>query len=384
MMWLRAPYIGMNRHYLLHSGTKEISISTNIIQNSNLTVENKTIHLTSDTDISVNVITAGNYYIDVEGFMVLPRRESAKQFIIATGVPFSSSYPSEILIASYENTTSVSITFPRDLTGISIPNYTISVNLAAYKTYMLKSMYDLSGTYINSSHPISVIAGVRYSSTIYGYQSYLLEQVPPTNVLGTEYLVPPLQNHTTYILRTLSPSNHVLLKFYNSTGVYSFMVYRDLPLIMVNKNEPVFISSSQPIMVVQFGRAFMMTVPGISNYLRNYDFLVPTVKVPIVNYVCLISTNGNVLLDSKQPSGQSISFMNTTHGNFTIITTNITVGRHSITSTSGTTYFGAMLYGQYGGYGYGFPLGMGTTSGKSELGIFTYLTCLVKITCCAF
>ena len=331
---------------------------------TNNTIENKTIHLVSDTDLSVNVITNGGNYHAVEGFLVLPRRESGKQFIIATDKPYI--HPSEILIASYENATKVSIILPQDLTGKTVSNSTITTTLAAYRTYMLKSIYDLSGTFIQSSRPISVTSGNAYAKPDGKYESYLVEQIPSIDVLGKDYLVPPLQGHRTYKLKLLSPTNHVLLKFYNSTGMFQFMLHRYLPLEMWNRNEPVFISSSQPVMVVQYGTGIMMIVPSISNYLQKYDFLVPTITASLNNYVSLISTSGDILLDSKKISAKNISLINTTKGNFTIITTIVTVGRHSITSASGSTYFGAMLYGHSTTTGYGFPLGIGTNNGKQD------------------
>ena len=358
-MWLRAPFIGMNAHYPFHTGTNQIYISPKLIQNSNATIENKTIHLLSDIDIVVNVITAGSSYHAEEGFLALPRLESATQFIVATGIPYDSNRPSEILIASYENTTTVSLTYPQGLTFD-----TVSVNLSEYKTYMFRSMYDLSGTYIQSSRPISVIAGNTYTMPIGAYVSYTIEQVPPTDFLGNEYLVPPLRSHSIYKLKILSPNYNAVLTLQNSTGTFRFMLYSDLPLAVFNKNEPAFISSSKPIMVVQFGLGFMTTVPSISNYLRRYDFLVPTITASVVNYVCIISTTtDDIVLDSVKPTGKNISFMNTTKGNFTVMTTSVAIGRHSITSMSGTLYFGAILYGYTTYTGYAFPLGLRATSG---------------------
>jgi len=59
---------------------------------------------------------------------------------------------------------------------------------------------DVTGLYINSSRPISVIAGqscafIPNDSTY--YCDYIAEQIPPVSELGTDHVVPPIIGRNT-------------------------------------------------------------------------------------------------------------------------------------------------------------------------------------------
>lgn len=385
MVWVRAPSVGINHQYLIHAGTREIVIPYGIIQTTNHTIENKTIHLVSDTDISVHVLYHGSYYYCQEGFLVLPIRESSKRFVIATARPYRTSNPAEVSIAAHKNSTTVVITFPQDLTGMFVADTKLTLTLNEYQTYQFKSKYDLSGALIQSSHPISVTAGNSYTTiqSTDGYPSVLIEQMPSIDFLDKYFLIPPLHGRSKYMFKLTAPENHISLTVLNSTGSYNFMIYRDLPLNLFNDNEPVFISSDRPILITQysldykvdsFGGAFVWIVPSIFNYLDRYDFFIPSDQSSFTNYLCVIATTENIVLDSAKIPSTNTSFINTPKGNFTIFTTTVSVGRHSITSTNRSQSYGAFLYGYKTYAGYGFPLGMKTTAkGKIDFNIMLLL-----------
>lgn len=372
-VWIRALSVGINKHYLINAGTDEIIIPTNIIQKTNNTIENKTIHIKSDTDISVSVTVSGSS--TYEGFLAFPVSNASNRFVIPSEKPYSTSYPSEILIAASSHGTKVFITFPEDLTGSSIANNTINITLNEHQTFQYKdNAHDLSGTYIHSSGPISVVAGSRLASlpaTNY-YGNLIMEQIPPVDYFGEHFIVPPLSERLKYMIKILAVDNHILVTLQNTTGLHQFMLYRDMPITLYNENHPVFISSQRPVLVTQYslsyqdnlkGGLFMWIIPSISNFMTRYEFLVPAYTTTASNYICIIVSTeeySNVMLDTASLRTSSRLFINTTEGNFTVLTSNVTAGKHSITTKSGNTVYGALLYGYFQSAhgGYGFPLGL--------------------------
>ena len=279
-IYVSAPAVGINRHYLINSGSKEIFLTSQIIQTANTTVENKTVHIISDTDISVYVLVRG--YFSYDGFLVFPLPDSLRttSFVIASYGIYIVSIPSEILLIASRNSTKISVEFPDDLTGTFIRNNSMNITLDERQTYQLQSVYDLSGTRIESSAPISVIAGTMLARINSGFGAgYIIDQMPPLVFLGTQFIVPPLESRTGYLIKIIAPANHISVKLQNSTGTYSFMVYKGLvQSISMNNSEPVFISSMRPVIVAQYGFGhyadnqggeMMMVVPSISNYMKS-------------------------------------------------------------------------------------------------------------------
>ena len=361
----------------VNSGTKEIFLSQ-VIQTANTTVENKTVYIISDTDISVNVLVSGGYRYG--GFLVFPLQQTLRNvsFLVASFPVYTSKYPSEIQLIASRNSTRISIEFPDDLTGTYIQNNAMHLTLDERQTYQLQSVYDLSGTRIQSSAPISVISGTMLAQigSRPRYSGYIIDQMPPVVFLGTRFIVPTLETRTGYYIKIIAPENHISVKLHKSTGTYSFMLYRGIVQnILMNNSEPVFILSNRPVMVSQYGLDYnvdrkggemMMVVPSISNYMNRYNFLIPSIQSPFANFLSVISLTTNVsdIIVDSQPlssSASTTSYIKTVAGNFTISVVKLLPGRHSVASKSGTTTFGALLYGFYSSFGYGFPLGMRAT-----------------------
>ena len=375
-VYINAPAVGLNRHYLINAGTKEIVLPLKIIQTSNTTVENKSVHIISDTDIYVNVLVSGDVYSS-GGFLAFPLQEPSKpvDFVVASFLGYSTSYPSEILLTASSNATKLSVELPDDLTGTFVQNNTLQLTLDEYQTYQLQSKYDLSGTYIHSSAPISVTTGTKLAgigNSIYG-TGYIIDQMPPTAFLGTRFIAPPLHTRSGYLIKIIAPENHIDVNLTNSTGTYSITVYRGLVQnILVNNIEPVYISSIRPVMVAQYGLDYgvdskggeiMMIVPSISNYMDKYTFLISAKQSLFSNFLCVISPTkkvSDIHVDSQPLSTAAVSasYISTILGNFTISVVRLSPGRHTVASQSRTTTFGALLYGFYSYSGYGFPLGM--------------------------
>ena len=383
-VWIRAPAVGIDTHYSLINGTRELTVSRQIIQTTNNTVENKTIHLLSDTDISVNVITSGTY--NEEGSLSLPIRNSSTKYVIpsAPSANDSDGWPSEFIIAALTDSTTVSITLPQNFTDL-VANTTINRTLNRYQTFLYQQIGDLSGTLIESSKPISVVAGSKLTRIPEKFQSkgsFVFEQVPSTDYFGRHFIVPTLHGRNNYMIKVFTAQPLASLEFYNSTGSLNFVIHKGKPLQIYNGNEPTFLSSDSPVYVVQYsldydvdntGGEFMMNIPSLSNFMTQYDFFIPSIQSKFYNYLCVVSMSDGVpdiQLDSSPLSQLTKSFINTTEGDFTISTATVSIGKHTVTSIRNNKTIGGLLYGYLShnnGYsirGYGFPLGIKATNGE--------------------
>ena len=373
-----APSIGFDKVYLITDIVGEVMIPGSIIQTTNATIDNTTIYISSEKDISVNILICSSWSVD--GILALPVNSLSTSYIVPSAAPFSV-YPSEFLIAATKNATKVSIQFSKDLAE----NGQIALTLNEYETYQFKHACDLSGTYIESTAPVALFAGVSYTvipthSGLYG--SLLFEQIPPVDSTRQRWIVPPLQGRRDFVVKMIALKNQTRIQLKNSTGVHVFVLDSQSQLEVFNANDPVLISSTKPISVVQYsinydidskGSEFMTMIPSISSYLNKYVFFIPTVVESYDNYLCVIAPTSDpsrVLVDGSPLSNVKDKYVITTDiGKFTIWTVSITTGRHSVAAPT-KIGFGAFLYGyegpfQYPTYpyfkyfkSYGYPLGM--------------------------
>ena len=384
-VWVRAPAVGIDRNYTITNGVSDIIVSRRILQTKNNTVERKSIHLLSDIDITVNVMSYGAY--NYEGFLALPIKKSQlnETHVIASAPP-DKGRPSEFLIAASKNSTTVTISLPKNF---NLDPFTVQLNM--YETYLYQqSVTDLSGTIIESSEPVSVFAGdvvtaifPNVSHNSY-YGSFVVEQMPSTEYFGRKFIVPTIPGQKRFMIKVFTDVPRASLEIYNSSGLFAFVIGNNTSLQTNNVNEPVFLSSDKRILVVQYGfdymvdftgGDFMTVIPSISNFMTRYDFHIPAIiQSNFTNYLCVVSTSKdftNIYLDSSPLSMVNLTSINTTEGNYTISTTIVSPGKHSITSKGMGIGFGAVLYGMfphdYSGFSihsYGFPLGMRTSIGN--------------------
>ena len=86
-------------------------------------------------------------------------------------------------------------------TFAGLSNYLIILNQYSFLTPtpppQIQSNLDLTGTHIRSTRPIAVVAGAVWSSVMVEEMGdHFVEQLPPTNTWGAEYLAVPVANRS--------------------------------------------------------------------------------------------------------------------------------------------------------------------------------------------
>ena len=367
---VQIPVLNSDKYHTVTKGWTEISIPYTATQFSNNTVEKKGIYLVSDTDISVNVLIVLAH--SSEGFLALPVTSLSNEYIIVSLSPSPVVYPSEFLVVSTQDRTNISIRFPKRFNGHFLADNETHISLNKYETYQFKLNQDLSGTIIRSTAPVAVMSGMKYIMTHPGTAgSFLAEQLPPSNSLGTSFIIPPLHGRSGFMVKIIPRDDTTTVNIMNKTTTLNLIVNKSLPVDLYFGNDPVFIHANKPILVTQFsltyhsdhkGSEFMSIVPSITQYMEKYKFVVSKQAGVFHNYICLITPTGrtsDIRLDNMPVEHiADNTYISTNDGNFTIWTISVSVGNHTVDTTRGNVLFAALLYGFVGMYSYGFPLGI--------------------------
>jgi hypothetical protein len=123
------------------------------------------------------------------------------------------------------------------------------------------SVSDLSGTLLESNHPIAVFSGNNFA--VDGDEAdlvspvHLVEQLPPVSEWGsTFYLVPfpGVSDGFTYRILTATPNNKIVIQTSRSTSNSTYSL--NTPGEVLTQTQPdgeyVIVRSSQPVQVAQF------------------------------------------------------------------------------------------------------------------------------------
>ncbi|XP_062570552.1 uncharacterized protein LOC134232582 [Saccostrea cucullata] len=144
----------------------------------------------------------------------------------------------------------------------------------------------MTGTTISSSNPVAVFAGNRCNTVGYrGYCSMLMEMVPPTEQLDNVFIVPPnihrFQSHIR-IASTLKTNINFTTK---ETTTRTLLLKNRFAEFLVREHEIGVIFSTKPVSVNSiavssteakiYGDSYMVTIPGINQYLSTYTNFVP-------------------------------------------------------------------------------------------------------------
>jgi hypothetical protein len=274
-------------------------------------IERKAILM--ETTLDASVIIIDNFALSSDSTMILPLKYLSNTYIISTVRYTSTTYKDvNFAIAALNNFTIVTIHFrikpnlPINIDGIEYQDGSqMIINLNELETYQIRHNADLSGSVINASSTVAVFSGNRCQKidlekkNISGYCSQLLEQIPPVNRLDDTYIAPPNINRYGTILKVVSllknkviytVGNNKTIVHLSSQGHFEFSIA---------ENEVAVIESEQPVLVTSFaagshasGDPYMITIPGVSQYLSEYRVVVPDNFT--YNYVALIIDESSI------------------------------------------------------------------------------------------
>ncbi|XP_076079689.1 IgGFc-binding protein-like [Mytilus galloprovincialis] len=309
------------------------------------------------------------------GYSSMPTRFASIKYIIPT-LPAFYSYKNMIALTPCYQNTVVSINLKLKSGSVAYDNKqysnneTIRIMVNKYDTFQLSTSSDLSGTLVTSSKPVIVVSGNQCNSAIpinirAGDCNPFIESVLPTNQLDSMFITPYISTRLNNTVRIQAVNSTNLTIKTGKKAISKTLNAREFLDFYYNTIS--FISSSEDILVTSYphglserkGDPFMMTIPGVNQYLYEYDFVVPTGFDSYISITVQSDATDGLFLDGNSLKSQSSVFsISEGMNNFSTFSLPISTGLYRIEHKK-KVRFGLWIYGNGDPWdGYGYPAGM--------------------------
>ncbi|XP_065936049.1 uncharacterized protein [Magallana gigas] len=350
--------------------------------------EQKGIHILSNVNISVSVMENKNG--SDTAFSVLPVSGLSMKYVTATAKGTKDN-PSFITVVALQKDTRVRFDLhiaDKSKYAYITPwrNYryengeSFDVLLNQFETFHLEvNGTDLSGTFIEGTRPIAVLAGaestvIPSSSCTQNCETQTVTQmIPPIEGLGTDFILPKLEDRSKFIYKVISSEGgtHVT----TNTGTMNLTSPGSVVEVEAT-DHPISISSDKPILVVQMADTMkaddgnasgaMIVVPAVQQFQSDYHFSILD-DSEYRNYISIMIKTGdeqdlridgnhysayNNTMDHIHLKGQSYTIINMPYNQY---------GGHVVENIQGNP-FGLTVYGFKQFQGFGFPVGLKVTN----------------------
>ena len=269
---LSAPRINHRSYIYFSRGSKTATLPSSLPYNTS----GIAIKITSSSDVSLSVsMTCGQHH---EGMLLLPANTLSNEYVVP-GVQMSGF--NDIFIVALHNSTIIDITYPQS----SSYRYDNLLRNELEVFIWSETNSDRSGSVITSSHPVAVFTA--------GYAVGLgcvLEQVVPTSSWGYRYIVPDFYPDSNYYLKAFASQDDTYISTYYNSHPQSVLVNRGKFVYADFKRSPYVLTSSKPIMVMQYGTKgmFITHIPAISQFSNSYTVSVPSGTSSYNKYIVII------------------------------------------------------------------------------------------------
>ncbi|XP_013416786.1 collagen alpha-2(I) chain-like [Lingula anatina] len=247
---------------------------------------------------------------------------------------------------------------------------------------------DLTGTHIKASNPVSVFSGNIRTSVGDGVsRDHLVEQLPPVNSWGKQFIVIPVPGRTRGdVIKIVASVTRTTVTMHNKDGSTTHLLAKAgdfLQHTLPDSQYITFISSTEPILLVQIVQSqisstteevadpSMIYVPALNQYSREYRFGLPEAAAPRrYKHHLLLAIKNNGLEQGILLNGRRLADTNLTEalswspvpglGGQYVVTRITMIGevaqylRHENSSVK----FMALLYGTGDRESYGLPVGL--------------------------
>jgi gliding motility-associated-like protein len=258
---IEMPSTGWSQNVNITANTVQIiSIPGQAEMLSNETVDETAVRVTMNVPSSVYIHQYHEYRSDAT--LVLPVPALGTEYYIMSYTPYQTDgihYPSEFAIVSVEDETEIELNNSVATESGRPKGSTWKIQLNKGKTYQVHgatSNDDLTGTHLKANKPICVFSGNRWTQVPRGKgnRDNLLEQMPPVDSWGREFVMVSTKNTVRDIYRFLSATDGNIIEIYNKGNVLnqSFTLnkgnWREIELDSSTR----YVRSSQPILLAQF------------------------------------------------------------------------------------------------------------------------------------
>lgn len=324
------------------------------------------IHVTADRPVTVHGVNRMTFSTDT--FLALPTPALGTDHVAVGYEGFGSGRPGFALLVGTVDGTTVEVTPPP---GQPAPAGTVALDAGA--THLLTAA-DVTGTRLRSDEPIVVLSGAACANVPAGSAScdHLVEQVLPTDALGTRFLTVPFATRAGDVIRVVAAHDHtsVHVDGHRVAVLDAGEVYEQ------HLDAPAVITTGRPAAVAQYatstlvdgavGDPAMTLVPAVDRLLRRYTFAVPATGFA-VNHVNVVVPDGAV--EGLRLDGQPVdpgAFSPAAAAGWRVAQLPVAPGAHVL---EGPARFAAIVHGFDEFDSYAHPAGLSTVATCDELGI---------------
>ncbi len=361
--------------------TKKIAIPTNLAMASGTNkTENKGVHITTNKNVSVYAMNKRQYSADMT--VVLPTYSLGNDYYVLShwedgNRNNNANSDAEFMIVAITDSTEVEI-LPSVMTkGGNPPGVPFRVTLQKGQTYQVRAVGDLTGTRITTTatagcSSFAVFSGNMYTQVgecdVRNGHDHLYAQMYPTNTLGKNFIVVPLENrYNGDIIKFLATQDNTTI----TAGGQSIQLNAG-EFLKVLSDKVLNVHSDKPIAIGQYSRTmdcdgtlgdpFLIPISPNEQMLKKIIFNAPTIAT-LENYSLTIITK-TVDIYSITFDGTSISnyFTVVPGTEYSYARINTTGGNHTINSVNG---FIAYVYG----FGHNESFGYATGASLANLNV---------------
>jgi hypothetical protein len=338
-------------------------------------VANKAVIIEADEYITVYGLNRNG--VTTDAFLVLPIEAASREFRALSYFSFGLNQGQISVVGIYDNTeVTINPVYRSRYTPTTrdgVP-YTVTLNSGDVYTHVATRdangpwtwQWDISGTYVSASAPVSVMGGVKCANVPFNVQycDHLIEQIPPLVNWGHEFVIMPLATRLNGdLVRVLASESGTEVTINGELeATLSAGHFHDVIL-----TQPSVITTSAPALVAQYavgskydgivGDPFMMLVPPAEQYLASYGFISLSEQEGFpVGYINLIAPSSDI--DSIVMDGENVDpslFSPIGSSGYSGAQVPVAPGSHVLTAAAPV---GLFVYG-FGDYdSYGYPGGM--------------------------
>lgn len=361
--------------------TSKILIPTSLaMANGSNIIEEKGIHIETDKNVSVYAMNKRQYSADMT--VVLPTYSLGNNYFVLShwedgNRNNNANSDSEFLVVGITDSTEIEITPTHETINGNPAHVPFRVHLHKGQTYQLRAKGDLTGSQLVATNQsgcqnFAVFSGNMYTQVgecnVRNGHDHLYAQMYPTNTLGKEFIVVPLENRFGGdIIKFLATQDNTTIEA-NGT-IYNLDA---MEFIKILSPSVLSVSSDKPIAIGQYSRTmdcdatlgdpFLIPISPNEQLLKKITFNAPSIAT-LSEYSLNIITKqdeiSNITFD-----GQSISsrFSPVEDSEYAYARINTIGGNHTIKSDDG---FIAYVYG----FGHNESFGYATGASLGNLNI---------------
>ncbi|MCA9213548.1 MAG: Ig-like domain-containing protein [Planctomycetales bacterium] len=351
-------------------------------------IENKGVHVLASAEVTVHVVMDGQFSSDA--YLAVPTDGLGTDHIVVSqtrGCPLGCG-DSEFTIVATEDNTSITITPTRDIQThpAGVP---YNVFLDEGQTYRATGgsfvgLTELTGTSIVSDKPVFVL-GANQATEIpsqTGQADFLIEQLPPVNSWGRQFITAPLANR-------VGGDQFKIVASEDNTDIE----INGVPIATLNRGEfhsqiidgPAEITASEPVYLAQYalgqtfdnpaddpagplGDPMMMQIPPYEQYRTEYTLGIPG-NAFVKNYINVTAPDqavGQITLDGVVVSPSDFTQIGTSGYSYAQLA--VTPGTYRLESPVpvGATVYG---FGDNDAYGYTGGTSLGPVAAVQTLDV---------------